>query len=293
MRDNSIKCRAEMVNRMFQWADKSDARIVFFAMSRFDRFYENRDLLIVSPDELSITAFAAFLMIAEKQNNKMAASFMQMNKKFCDAQMGNIMHRKLELVKLRGGNRNYTLMHDCISAFSLIMRKSANEQIESRLTDQHMSEIDVMVRAFAKSILIDVELHQYCQIKLVAGLYSAAYEILRTIRGNKDREEVFKVCEETFGNTITVIFEPEDLDKLHKFGHFIVLRQQKIYHMHGKGENALLPYIYSELSVKLYEHTHFEHHQRNPVRAISISKSFKECMRDAKKTVGGHQKNSF
>ena len=145
-----------------------------------------------------------------------------MNKKFCDVHMGTILHRKLELIKLHGGNRNYTLMHDCISAFSLLMRKSATAQIDSRLSHQHMSEIDVMVRTFAKSILIDVELHQYCQIKIVAGLYSAAYEILRSIRGNKDREEVFKVCEETFWNTITVIFEPEDLDKLHKFGRFIV-----------------------------------------------------------------------
>lgn len=137
-RDNTIKCRAEIVNRMLLWASSSDARIVFSAMSRFDRFYENRDLLIVSPNELSITAFAAFLMIAEKQNLKMGSRFMQLNKKFCDVHMGVILHRKLELEKL-GGNRNYTLMHDCISAFSLLIRKNALSQIDARVTDQLMN----------------------------------------------------------------------------------------------------------------------------------------------------------
>ena len=41
-----------------------------------------------------------------------------------------------------------------------------------------MTEIDGMVRALAKSVLIDVELHQYCQVKLVAAMYSVVLEIL-------------------------------------------------------------------------------------------------------------------
>ena len=42
-----------------------------------------------------------------------------------------------------------------------------------------MNQIDAFVRALAKSVLIDIELHQYCMVKIVAGLISASYEILK------------------------------------------------------------------------------------------------------------------
>lgn len=157
MRENSIKCRAEVVDKMFEWAGCSaDARTVFSAMSRFDRFYRKMDIGFCSFEQLKTTAFAAFLLIAEKQNSKMATTFLIQNKKFYIDRSTTIFDRKV-IMKSFNENKNYTLMHDCISAFSMLMRK-----VDTEVSQETITEVDSLVRALAKSVLIDVELHQYC-----------------------------------------------------------------------------------------------------------------------------------
>jgi hypothetical protein len=67
-----IEARMDVIERMFMFAQEFDERIVFSAMSRFDQFYARRDLKMVAPNDIHLTTFAAFLLIAEKQNTKAA-----------------------------------------------------------------------------------------------------------------------------------------------------------------------------------------------------------------------------
>ena len=43
-----------------------------------------------------------------------------------------------------------------------------------------------MVRGFVRGLILDVELHKFCRVKLIVGLYSAAYEVKTAQLQNKE-----------------------------------------------------------------------------------------------------------
>ena len=69
-----------------------------------------------------------------------------------------MQHRKLELIKL-GTAKNYAEFFDCIGAVSLLVRNYMPANAVDENLNQCMNTIDKMVRAVARAVLVDVELH--------------------------------------------------------------------------------------------------------------------------------------
>lgn len=57
-----------------------------------------------------------------------------------------------------------------------------------------MNTIDNMVRAVARAVLVDVELHQYCRVKLIAGLYAVCFEIEEKALSEEVNNDAFDRC---------------------------------------------------------------------------------------------------
>ena len=92
------------------------------------------------------------------------------------------------------------------------------------------------MRALARAVLVDVELHQYCRVKLVAALYAASYEIEQSTHGRLGpfkNTDVFSACQQMFVTIIERLFSVEVKQRMKMFGQYIILRLQNIYRMFG------------------------------------------------------------
>ena len=127
-----------------------------------------------------------------------------------------IITRKHELIKI-GSGKNFVEFFDCIGAFSMFMRKCMliDEKTDERTIAQMQQLLDVIdksVRALARAVLVDVELHQYCRVKVVAALYSASCEIERSKYsklGPKRNIVIFEECQRLFMMIIDRLFSVE------------------------------------------------------------------------------------
>lgn len=88
------------------------------------------------------------------------------------------------------------------------------------------------VRELAKSVLLDVELHQYACSKIVAALFMAALEI--KVAERKSQQVDLHLCRIVVERLISELFNPEAvrthlgcrvLPHVEDFGRYIILRQ--------------------------------------------------------------------
>jgi hypothetical protein len=120
-------------------------------------------------------------------------------------------------------------------------------------------------------LLIDAEALQYLPSLSVAALISTTLEIYFSHLGSnsdgikpKQSRSQFKdtpvlmqlqICNKVWDDLVSMIYGPESIKHLDSFGHFLVLRQQKIFRaFDSMNENCDLPNVYKERCRKYYNH---------------------------------------
>ena len=134
-----------------------------------------------------------------------------------------------------------------------------------------LSEVEAAAYDFSKSVLIDADSMRFKPCVLVAGLFSTTIE-LHLLQNNSVEHlkknpkspivlEHMRIACDIWDDLMKKIFGRFAVKHIQNFGHYMFLRQQRIYRLFRVQKEDLdlrLTNIYKDRCVRYYEHVYFE-----------------------------------
>lgn len=188
-----------------------------------------------------------------------------------------ILHREKELRDKTEFENEVSTYFDFLLFYIKVWKVTCNEKFAEKglqCSDDvydFLCDVESMVYDYSKSITTDVGLSQFSPSLVIASAISASLEVhcySKFKRGsikkgfNPELIKQILLCVREWQRILATFFGLNSVNVLRKFGHFVILRQQRIYSFfikrrkfHGTKQ---LTNVFKSRSEPQYSHTYFE-----------------------------------
>lgn len=191
-----------------------------------------------------------------------------------------ILEKEFQLRKTVEYQNEVATMFDFIMFYSKMWKIKCEDSIRSIKEPlcedvyNFLTEAESIVYDFSKSVLIDAQLMKYLPSIVVCALITASLEVLVKVNFTEDQFDPsaskppkimllqhIKLCCNIWDQFVKMLFGPEQLEVIERFGKYIIIRQQKHFRclrVQKLDKELSMHNIYKDRCRKFYDHTLFE-----------------------------------